>query len=66
MGLERPLDPKSRIVPADTARCFGMIELRHLIERLGIVFDRQETVGAALGDIQSTVILRSKLSCNPV
>src|SRR5882724_11804485 len=35
-GRARPYDPEHRIVPAYAARTFGIVELRDLIEHIGV------------------------------
>ena len=46
------MDGEGRIVPAEAAGAFGMVELRHLVGHLGFVQECLEAVGEAFGDVE--------------
>jgi len=46
-----PLDSEDRIIPSDSPYVIGGIELRHLVENLGIVHKCQKPMGKTLRDV---------------
>src|SRR6266851_2550087 len=54
----RPADPERRIIPADAARKIRRVELRHLIEDLGLILERLESMREALGNVKHVALLR--------
>src|SRR5262245_34438221 len=65
MRFRRPLDFKCRIVPANPAAWLTVLKLRNLVENLCILFESDETVRAALGNVESAPILRTQGDRNP-
>src|SRR6516225_701254 len=59
--LGRPAYPEARVVPAHTALALRGVESRDEVERLGILFERQETVGKAARHIHHAPVLGAEL-----
>src|SRR6516165_10277006 len=57
LRLRRPAYPEARVVPAHAALALRGVEGRDEVERLGILFERQEAVGKAAGHIHHSAVL---------
>src|SRR6266567_1421663 len=63
---KRPRNCKCRIVPAQAATAFGMIEFGHLIEDLRIVQEGLKPVGEAAGNTYHAAVVRREFGRVPV
>jgi len=61
-----PVDSECGIVPAHAASGFGIVEIGHLVEDLAVVFESEETVGAAFGDEEHVMIVGCKRGGGPL
>ena len=64
--LARPVDAERRVVPAHAARGVGRVELRDLVVRpRESSVEREEAVGAALGDVERSRFSARELDAEP-
>jgi len=61
-----PLDADCGVIPGHTALVSGVVEIRDLVDELGLVAQDQEAVGKALGDIELFFVLRREEDTVPL
>src|SRR6266511_4045271 len=62
--LGGPVDPERRVVVAQAPGRVRLVELRHLVEDLGVVLEGEEAVREALGNVQHPAVAGGQLDAD--
>lgn len=61
--VRRPLNPKCRVIPTNAPRMIWDVELGHLIEDLGVVFQSLKSMGKAFRNVQRLAVVSRQYHC---